>query len=159
MHSRGGIPPLRFLYDMDCWLLTGKLFQLEHTSVFFPVSPANKFAAFHTNWIRVPFSLSWIFQDSFLPKLHAELNQISQRYATYSHFLLPLSFPSVSYFLLSFSFFLSYLQPPPLLPSLLLPPSLFLYLYFPLLFTSLPLAGSCVLQCSRASQPTFKNLH
>ena len=35
----------------------------------------------------------------------------------YSHFLLHLSFPSVSYFLLSFSFFLSYLKPS-LLPSL-----------------------------------------
>ena len=55
------------------------LFQLEHTSVFFPVSPANEFAAFHTNWIRVPFSLSWIFQDSFLPELHAEITAFATK--------------------------------------------------------------------------------
>lgn len=27
---------------------------------------------FHTNWIRVPFSPSWIFKESFLPELQGE---------------------------------------------------------------------------------------
>ena len=64
---------------MDCRLLTGELFQLECTLVFFPVSPANEFAAFHTNWLRVPFPLSWIFQDSFLPELHAEITAFATK--------------------------------------------------------------------------------
>ena len=46
------------------------MFQFERTSDFFP---ANKFAAFHTNWIRVLFSLSWISQESFPPELHTEI--------------------------------------------------------------------------------------
>ena len=64
---------------MDCRLLGGELFQLERTSVFFPKSRANEFAAFHTNWIRVPFSLSWIFQDSCLPELHAEITAFATK--------------------------------------------------------------------------------
>ena len=55
---------------MDWQLWTGKLFQLDRTSDFFP---ANEFTAFHTTWIRVPFLLSWIFKESFLPELHAEI--------------------------------------------------------------------------------------
>ena len=32
-----------------------------------------------SNWIRVPFSLSWIFQDSFLPELHTEITAFATK--------------------------------------------------------------------------------
>ena len=60
---------------MDWQLQAGELFQLEHTLDFFP---ANEFAAFHANWIRFPFLLSWKLSVSITRRNNSLYNQIRE---------------------------------------------------------------------------------
>ena len=50
----------------------GLLFQLECTVDWLSGVPALQLSGYHTNWIRAPFSPSWIFQESILTELQVE---------------------------------------------------------------------------------------